>query len=382
MMSPPTLGGVNRFIINGSLAWILSTAPEPKYEPDTEPEVPTGIYGAVGNQASCTAQGFFFQLGYTGIFYNMVLTIHYVLVIKYGMRERRLFQLRWFFHVPVLVAGFGLALAGIPFYEYIVLACHIPPPPLVDSSTLITIFSVVPISIVCVVSTINMAIIYWHVRKQDRTANRWRFSSCSAGEASSFSGVLSTMVRKLSFLSSSSSSAAPAAASSSLTTPTPTPTPPPITTRHNTNTNRLSNTVWWQAILYVSSFLLTWPIFFVANFNPTRVDYAFWVVVVILNPLQGFWNCVIYFRPRLSEHWIAFRSKRRVTRNKAKKTTVVSDTTPAEEDDGDQQEEKEGESGGFPHRSHQDEGPGGDNEAGIVEECGGEDSKEANIQGV
>jgi hypothetical protein len=383
----------------GSLAWIVSTAPEPKYEPDIQDTaVPTGIYGAVGTQASCTAQGFFFQLGYTGIFYNMVLTIYYVLVIKYGMRERRLFQLKWFFHVPVLVAGFGLAFAGIPFYEYLFFACHIPPPPLVDSSALINIFSIVPISIVLVVSTTNMAIIYWHVHQQDKAANRWRMSSvvtngggggggAGSSEEASSSRMLSSVIRKLKRLSGTAATSAQ-------------PTRP--------STNRLSNTVWWQALLYVSSFLLTWPIYLYANFNTTREDYAFWVVLVILNPLQGFWNCVIYFRPRLAERWTAFRSKRKARKNEAKKTRRAEETpavtlvthsnqtssqTPdhdpeivvlASADDGDHQEEEEekGESGGL-HHSHREEGPpGDDNKAGVVEGCGGEEDKEPNIRGV
>jgi hypothetical protein len=39
-------------------------------------------------------------------------------------------------------------------------------------------------------------------------------------------------------------------------------------------------TVWWQALFYVSSFLLTWPIYFVANFDTKYPrDYAFWVAV-------------------------------------------------------------------------------------------------------
>jgi hypothetical protein len=353
------------FDVFGSLAWIVSTAPEPKYEPDiASSDVPTGIYGAIGTPASCTAQGFFFQLGYTGIFYNMVLTMYYVLVIKYGMRERRLFQLRWFFHVPVLVAGLGLAFAGIPYYEYLFFACHIPPPPLVDSSTLINLFSIAPISIVLIVSTMNMAIIYWHVHQQDKAANRWRMTMRANGDSSEayfLSGMMSSMIRKL----RRSSGAAAVSLPSRSSTPRP--------------TNRLSNAVWWQALLYVSSFLLTWPIYFVANFNATREDYAFWLILAILNPLQGFWNCLIYFRPRLAECWNTFRSKRTARRNEAKKTfkpetQAASDVAPSNrtssqipdydpervlgaEDDGDPEEKKE-ENGGL---------PGDDNKAGVEE---------------
>eukprot|EP00980_Cylindrotheca_fusiformis_P022777 scaffold9745_cov71-Cylindrotheca_fusiformis.AAC.1 len=42
------------------------------------------------------------------------------------------------------------------------------------SNGLLTVFLIVPISIVFIVGGVNMIVIYLHVRKQDRAANRWR----------------------------------------------------------------------------------------------------------------------------------------------------------------------------------------------------------------
>lgn len=68
--------GVSLFDILGAIAWILSTLPIPKeYENGT----PSFIYGAEGNDATCTAQGFLVQLSFTAVFYNISLSAYYFL---------------------------------------------------------------------------------------------------------------------------------------------------------------------------------------------------------------------------------------------------------------------------------------------------------------
>jgi hypothetical protein len=64
------------FDIVGAIAWALSTAPTPV---ENENGDPTYVYGAVGTKASCTAQGFLFQLNFTSIFYNISLSSYYLL---------------------------------------------------------------------------------------------------------------------------------------------------------------------------------------------------------------------------------------------------------------------------------------------------------------
>ena len=102
------------FDISSSICWMFSTAPIPVYIDGS----PSTIYGARGNDATCTAQGFFFQLGYMGsIFYNLVLSFYYLLVIVYAFKEPKLQKIRVWFHIPPLIVALGLAFAGIPFYE-------------------------------------------------------------------------------------------------------------------------------------------------------------------------------------------------------------------------------------------------------------------------
>ena len=44
-------------------------------------------YAATGNAATCTAQGFGIQFGITTAFFNLMLSIHYLLVVRYNHTE-------------------------------------------------------------------------------------------------------------------------------------------------------------------------------------------------------------------------------------------------------------------------------------------------------
>jgi len=108
--------GMSVFDLCSSAAHMFSTLPIPEYEyfniddddderrMDIEP-IPSGIYGAKGNQATCGAQGFFLQLGYTSALYNMALSVYYLLVIKRGVRESQLQKFRLFFSSPRAFRG-------------------------------------------------------------------------------------------------------------------------------------------------------------------------------------------------------------------------------------------------------------------------------------
>jgi len=68
--------GMSIFDLIGSIAWGLSTLPIPKYN---RFGMETPIYGAMGNEATCTAQGFAVQLNFTSMFYNISLSTYYLL---------------------------------------------------------------------------------------------------------------------------------------------------------------------------------------------------------------------------------------------------------------------------------------------------------------
>lgn len=68
--------GISLFDIVGCIAFGLSTIPVPEYNAYGET---TRIYGALGNDATCKAQGFLIQLNFTALFYNISLSTYYLL---------------------------------------------------------------------------------------------------------------------------------------------------------------------------------------------------------------------------------------------------------------------------------------------------------------
>ena len=72
------------FDVVSAIAWGLTTVPIPEYNKFGDP---TKMYGAIGDTASCKAQGFFIQLSFTSIFYNVTLSTYYLLGKKLAGRK-------------------------------------------------------------------------------------------------------------------------------------------------------------------------------------------------------------------------------------------------------------------------------------------------------
>ncbi|KAL3776736.1 hypothetical protein HJC23_005397 [Cyclotella cryptica] len=75
------LSTLSFFDILGSGAYALTTLPTPESD---------HLFGAQGNEQSCTAQGFFIQVGTIACFLNVSLALYYLLTIKYGWTEERM----------------------------------------------------------------------------------------------------------------------------------------------------------------------------------------------------------------------------------------------------------------------------------------------------
>jgi hypothetical protein len=91
------------FDIIGSTAFAFTSAP-----------IPTEYYyeGSHGNDATCTAQGFFIQVGTVAAFFNVSLSFYHFLAVTKGMNEALLKQYRlWFFIFPIIL-GLSFAFAG------------------------------------------------------------------------------------------------------------------------------------------------------------------------------------------------------------------------------------------------------------------------------
>lgn len=151
-----------------SIAWIASTAAN-----DANDIWP--VYGERGTAMTCKVQGFFVQLAVTSILYNVSLTLYYFLTIVRGWHRTKLKRQSKYLHIIPIGIGFGLAFAGIPHYDSIFVACHLPPPPLTDSWAPLTWLLVVPVFAAITSCTILMALVWHTVHKQAGSVSKWRF---------------------------------------------------------------------------------------------------------------------------------------------------------------------------------------------------------------
>jgi len=107
-----------------SMGIFFSTWPMPEGTPN--------IYGAVGNTRTCTAQGFFEQIGVSAVMYNGSLSTFYYLRVRRGWPLSRIVKAEPWLHAIPLIFGLATMVAGLflKLYNYGVWDCWIAPYPL------------------------------------------------------------------------------------------------------------------------------------------------------------------------------------------------------------------------------------------------------------
>ena len=284
--------GMSLFDISSSVAWMFSTAPLPGYDKNTFTE--SGVYGAVGSETTCRVQGFFVELGFIGsTAFNASLTTFYLFSIVYGYRESRMKSLRKYFLAIPSILAFTLAAAAIPYYRPYFVACLISNPnsDLTSQWVHLIVFSILPVGTAIVISLLNMGAIVRHVWVISRKADRWRFAS---GRTTTLSNAHASQ-HQTSAPSNSSG------ADESVVAAVP-ENDGKERQRRRRRKIRAEEAVLWQAIWYAIAFLLTWGFYIVGQFKPyfsSNDDglFAFWVIMLVLNPLMGFWNAFVYAKP-------------------------------------------------------------------------------------
>jgi len=250
--------------IFGSFAKGLGTWPIPAGTPD--------VVGAVGNTATCTAQGAIQQIIVGSHVYNGCLAVYYLLVVKFGIRGRRLKIAETCMHVLCLSLSIITPIVGLvlDLFHNAVLWCWISPSPDPDAPDNHYMFYRMAFWYVWVwaanfASMVSMFVIYCHVRKTAKKTYR----------SSSFHGSSD-------FMKNAKKSAAKR--------------------RRSTVATRNAQKVATQGLLYVCAFWLTLLPASVARWmqmagaNP---PIQLFFVAALVVPLQGFWNCFIYMRPRV-----------------------------------------------------------------------------------
>jgi hypothetical protein len=310
-----------------SICWILSTAPTWKYD---RYGGPSGVYGAVGNWETCQAQGFFFQLsGITSLFYNVALAVHYMLVIVYSIREETIKKWRLLLLVPPVVIGVLVSIRGLPYYTTVLIICSIPPPPTMNSWDVLIKLTLFPIAFCLLSATILTAVIYISVRKTMRASQRHDFSYSSRVRASKYfpnrsstrSPVPKTLGTEFADLEpslgaqSSRASRQPARFCGS-----------EGTTMSSTSQDRALSNLFWQCFFYLAAFLISYPVWFTSLLKSESTSYWFWIAVVVLTPLQGFLNFLVYARSRRLGPWRTQRRRRPPLRRDNPEETAISAT--------------------------------------------------------
>ena len=200
-----------------------------------------GFYQSLGNDTTCKLQGFMIQLGQTSMFYNLCLSLYFLLVVCFNWKERQIKIWKWVVHGAVLTVGFGMAFGALPFVGAQFGVCGILPPLTADQWQ-VSLFYTVPVCIVLFVLTVVTVVICLFVYKKHRRVRKWVVRSN----------------RKLS----------------------------------------LTRKVFWQSVWYVMAFYLTLPCVLVTFYVDFKTQHHFWLLVVaaVLAPLQGLMNALIYFK--------------------------------------------------------------------------------------
>lgn len=250
-----------------SFAWFLSTWAVP---------ADFGSAWSAGNQATCNFQGFLLQLAIGAPLYNCSLAMYYLLVIKYNWSNEMLHRIERWTHGAILSFSVGSAILLLPLTQYnpIGTVCWVMgSPPRCGSSS----YQASDVECergdhaylygmalfygplwVCVLACIaSMVVIYFEVRKTHRRMRRYSVNGSTKR-------------------------------------------------RHQVHSMRRSasdqTSVAMQAVLYSLSFFVTWTpstVWSVAHwFN--MESFALDFLSAFCEPLQGFWNALIFVRKRPS----------------------------------------------------------------------------------
>lgn len=242
--------------------------------------------------------GFFVMLGYGSGFFNNSLSIYYVLVVVYSWKEFQLRQARPFLLIVPVVCAMVLAFGGIPFYDSAWVGCWLLPRPYTDDWSAFG-FSFGPVITTSIISTACNIRVYWSVRSTVRKGQQWsmehRLKQRSEKDKYTYN--------------------APSNNTSQFSIPTP-PQEKPQREEEEAKKNDFScnccknsplfqdnaeAAVFWQSAFYLTAYYLCWPILLVGVTNADSQNLGFWIALSILAPLQGFFNMLVYIRPRFGK---------------------------------------------------------------------------------
>lgn len=249
-----SLLGMSCVDILSSIGWFLSTWAAP---------VESGAPFASGTNGTCAFQGFLLQIAIGAPLYNGALVLYYLLVIKYQWSNEKLIKIEPWLHAFIWIwcLGTSATLLGLRLFNFIGPVCWVSDPPecfedIVSdgvkcgtSKYFATAFFCIPLWIVILATIVALTNIYCVVRGTAQRMSKYNVR-----------GSIQSM--------------------------------------HRTNGNVQS--VASRAVMYSMAFVITWTASTIWSFAQFFDYYPFWVSYLwtLLEPLQGFWNFLIFIHNR------------------------------------------------------------------------------------
>lgn len=242
--------GLSAYDIIHAFVMFLGTWPIPR-------EMQNTIYLASGTEQTCTAQGFFMQLGGIAVpLYTVELALYYLLVGSYGWKEEKLkkVELPLFHLVPCVVAIVTSGL-GLLSYGPATLWCWQPVHTTTSSAAWINRLVYYSVYWVCCLGVIViMTMMYSKVSAQERKIEKYRTGTDRWNDQ-----------------------------------------------KQQREKIKASRQIANQAAFWVGAFLLSYIFGFIVRLMELIEQYSvpdpFWALFCIFTPLQGFLNSLVYFRP-------------------------------------------------------------------------------------
>lgn len=239
----------------GSMVFFLSTWPIPEGTP--------GVYLASGTTATCSAVGFFNQMAaLTTPCYNASLAVYYLMCVHACWPQERIRKVEFWLHSVPISLGLGTAVSGVALtlFNSANWLCWVAPVPAgcdVDDEIECVrgnhswifqwAFLYAEVWFIFVFISIAMLCVYFKVYTQERANGQYRFNS-DAGTNYKYS-------------------------------------------------RKVAN----QAMLYVGAFYMTWifgTLTRLLQLIQGKTYFPLIICMTIFFPLQGFFNALVYMRPR------------------------------------------------------------------------------------
>jgi len=322
------------FIVSG--AWFCTTWPIPRDELQID-DPSERLYGNVGNQQTCTAQAFFIQLGIVTPFYNAILALYYYLTIRREWKEEEFkCRVEYAGHFLSIAWGLGTAIAGLvmDLFNNSGVWCWIAPYPSgcgdgpnqdpcvrgENASTYRWAFYYGPLWVMIFLVALFMSLVYAYVRgldnKMDQYTATYRNNAAAAAAArpsnDSGSGELGPGGRRKSLM---------ARTFSTVNTDT-------LNEQRRQRRNERSKAVANQGLFYAGTFALVWVFGTIVRAMQLAGAKPPWAIVflfAVFTPSQGFFNFLVYVRPRLIKLYEERKKKMAGKRNSKTGSSFNSD---------------------------------------------------------